>query len=102
LFAETIQRAQARREGAKKVIEGLVVATQSNDDAQTDELLKKLREGLRQFGEGRETFLNAFDQLLQPKQRAAILLQIVQRAKEAGKPVEQFVDDFIVAGGDSN
>ena len=84
------------------MLEGLAASTQSKDDAKSDELLKKLREGLRQVGEGREAFLDKFDQILQPNQRAVILLSVVQRAKDSGKPVEQLIDDLVSQGGDSN
>ena len=89
-----MQKVQARREAAKKVIEDLSTAAQAKDAATTEQSLQKLRGGLRQVGENREKFLDAFDQILQPEQRAAILLFIVQRAKETGKPLEQLIDDF--------
>lgn len=102
LFVNVVTRAQARREGAKKVIEGLAAARQAKDDAAADDLLKKLREGLRQVSEGREAFLNAFDEILTATQRAAILLCLVQRAKDSGKPVEQLIDDVLIETGSSN
>ena len=102
MFTDAVQKTKARRDGAKKVIEELAAASQSKDDAKTDELLKKLREGLRQLSEGRESFLNKFDQILQPSQRATILLTVVQRAKDSGKPVEQLIDDLVSQSGESN
>lgn len=101
LFTEIVQKAHGRREAAKKVIEELAAAKQANDTAKTEELLKKLREGLRQVSAGREGFLDAFDQILDANQRATILLTVVQQAKSSGKPVEQLIDDLLIQSADS-
>ena len=96
-----MEKVKGRREGAKKILEGLAAAKAANDDAQADALLKKLREGLREVGQGREGFLDAFDNILNPGQRATILLAIVQQAKDSGKPVEQLIDDLLRQTADS-
>ncbi|CAM4755265.1 unnamed protein product [Rotaria magnacalcarata] len=68
--------------------------TQKNDNATIEQLFGKLREGLLLAGQGRQGFLDEFDQILQPDQRARFLLHLVQPAKESGKPVEQLIDSF--------
>ena len=95
MLNEVVEKVKGRREGAKKILEGLAAAKAANDDAQADALLKKLREGLREVGAGREGFLDAFDTILSPNQRSTILLAIVQKAKDSGKPVEQLIDDLL-------
>jgi hypothetical protein len=62
----------------------------------------KLREGFRQAGEGRENFLDQFDQVLQPEQRARLVLYLVQRAKDSGKTVEQLIDTLLSQSGEDN
>ncbi|CAF4700285.1 unnamed protein product, partial [Rotaria magnacalcarata] len=57
-----------------------------NDNATIEQLFGKLREGLLLAGQGRQGFLDEFDQILQPDQRARFLLHLVQPAKESGKP----------------
>lgn len=86
-------KARARREGGKQLIEHLQKAVDGNDAAALDQLLGKLREGLRGAAEGREKFLDEFDQALQADQRARFLLYAVKQAKESGKTIEQFIDD---------
>lgn len=101
MLNEVVEKANNRRQGAKQVIEGLAAAKAANDGAQADELLKKLREGLRQVSAGREGFLDAFDTILDASQRATILLSIVQSAKESGKPVEQLIDDLLIKAAEN-
>lgn len=101
MLNEVVEKVSTRRQGAKKVIEGLAAAKAANDAAQADELLKKLREGLREVSAGREGFLDAFDTILDASQRATILLCVVQHAKESGKPVEQMIDDLLIQASEN-
>lgn len=102
LFNGAAEKVRARREAGKQVVEQLQKAVESNDTAAADQLLQKLREGLRQVGEGRERFLDEFDKVLQPEQRARVLLRVVQKAKESGKPVEQLIDNLLAQSGEDN
>ncbi len=94
-----VEKYHARREAGKQVLEQLQAAVQGNDSATAEQLLQKVREGFRQAGEGRERFLDQFDQVLQPEQRARVVLHLVKRARETGRPVEQFVDHLLAQGG---
>lgn len=99
-FAGAVERFSARREAGKQVIVGLQAAVEGNDGAKAEELLTKLREGFRQLSQGREKTLDDFDAILKPEQRARMLLFAVQKAKEAGRPVEQMIDSiFLDAAG---
>ena len=76
------------------MITQIQAAVESNDSAKADELLQKLRGGLRQMAEGREKALDEFDQILKPEQRARIVVSAVQQAKESGRPVEHIIDQL--------
>ena len=102
LFNGAVEKVRARRDAGKQVVEQLQKAVESNDSAAVEQLLQKLREGLRQAGEGREQFLNEFDKVLRPEQRARVLLRVVQKAKESGKPVEQLIDNLLAQSGEDN
>ncbi len=102
LLTGATEKFSVRREAGKQVIEQLQTAVQSNDNATTEQLLLKLREGFRQAGEGRENFLDQFDQVLQPEQRARLVLYLVQRAKDSGKTVEQLIDTLLSQSGEDN
>lgn len=62
----------------------------------------QLREGFRQVAQGRETFLDQFDQVLQPEQRARLFLSLAQQARDSGRTVEQLVDNLLTQGGQNN
>lgn len=91
-MTSAVERTAARRQAAKEVFEQLNTAVQGNDTAAAEQLLQKVREGVRQAAEARERFLDQFDQVLQPDQRARLVLALVQQAKTSGQAVEQFVD----------
>ena len=91
-MTSAVERTAARRQAAKEVFEQLNTAVQRNDTAAAEQLLQKVREGVRQAAEARERFLDQFDQVLQPDQRARLVLALVQQAKTSGQAVEQFVD----------
>lgn len=94
-MATAAEKTAARRDAARQVFEQLNTAVQGNDSAAAEQLLQKVREGVRQAGEARERFLDQFDKVLQPEQRARLVLALVQQAKAAGSPVEQFVDALL-------
>ncbi len=94
-----VERTAGRREAAKQVLGELQTAVQGGDSAQVSELLQKVREGFRQAAAARETFLDQFDNVLQPEQRAKLVLALVQQAQQSGKPVEQFVDALLAQAG---
>ncbi|CAF3635792.1 unnamed protein product [Rotaria socialis] len=73
-----------------------------NGNATIKQLFRKLREGLLLAEQGRQGFLDEFDQILQPNQRARFLLHLVQLAKESGEPVEQLIDSFLTQDGAIN
>ncbi|CAF1012569.1 unnamed protein product [Rotaria sp. Silwood1] len=101
LFNDAAERVRARRAAGKKLVEDVNKAVEANDNATTEQLLVKLREGLRQAGESRERFLDEFDKVLRAEQRGRFLLYVVQRAKESGKPVEQLIDSLLAQDGDN-
>lgn len=102
LLNTAVEKYRGRREAGKHAVEQLQTAVQGGDNATVEQVLKKFREGLSQAAEGREKFLDQFDQVLQPEQRAKLLLFLVQRAKETGKPIEQLVDNLLIQGGEDN
>ena len=95
-----VEKFHARREAGKQLIEQLQTAVQGNDSAAADQLLQKFRQGFRQHAEGREQFLDEIDKILQPEQRARIVLHLVQRAHETKKSLVQLVDHLLMHGGD--
>jgi len=88
-------KVQSRRDAAKQVLEQLQAAVENNQSAQTEELLQKLREGLRQAGQGREQFLDKLDQVLQPEQRARLVVHLAQQAHQQGKTLLELVDALL-------
>ena len=94
-----VERTGARREAAKQVLGQLQAAVQGGDNAQVTALLQQVREGFRQAAAAREKFLDEFDTVLQPEQRAKLVLALVQQAQQQGKPVEQFVDALLAQAG---
>ena len=92
MLTAAVERTAARRQAAREVFEKLAAAAQGNDGAAADELLKKVREGVRQAADARERFLDEFDKVLQPEQRARLVLALIQEAKQTGQAVEHFVD----------
>jgi uncharacterized membrane protein YvbJ len=97
-----VERTAARREAAKEVVENLQAAVQGGDNTEVGELLNRVRDGFRLAAAARETFLDQFDNVLQPEQRAKLLLSLVQQAQQSGKPVEQFVDALLAQAGGNN
>ena len=79
-----LNEVNARREAGKEVMTQLQAAVENNDSAKAEELLQKVRGGLRQLSEGRESALDEFDKILKPEQRARIVVYAVQQAKESG------------------
>ncbi len=97
-----VERTAARRDAATQVLQQLQAAVQGGNNATVAELLNKVREGFRQAAEARERFLDQFDTVLQPEQRARLVLALVQQAQQSGKPVEQFVDALLAQAGGNN
>ena len=101
LIKGTIENISSRRDEGRKLAEKLDMAVRDNDQGAIRGLLKHLREGLYHTGESRERFLDEFDKILQPDQRARVFLYLFKRAKDANKPVEQIIDGIIMHGDDS-
>lgn len=99
MLTSAVERTAARRQAGREVFEQLNTAVQGGDNAAAEQLLQKVREGVRQAAEARERFLDQFDQVLQADQRARLVLALVQQAKTSGQAVEQFVDALF---GDSS
>jgi len=102
LLNVTAQKVRARRQSGKQVVEQLQQAVENNNDAQTEELLQKVRDGLRQAADGREKLLDQVDQVLQPQQRARLLVNLVQQAKDTNTAVEVLVQNLLVQTSEEN
>ncbi len=96
------ERTAVRREAAKQVVGQLQAAVQGGNNANVEVLLNQVREGFRLAAAAREAFLDQFDAVLQPEQRARLLLSLVQQAQQSGQPVEQFVDALLAQAGGNN
>ncbi|CAF1561725.1 unnamed protein product [Didymodactylos carnosus] len=94
-FVECSDKLKQRKEGGRKVIGELKTAVDGGDDTATEGNLQKLREGLRQHDQGREKALDEFDKILNPIQRARIVLFSVEEAKTKGQMVSYLLDSLL-------
>ncbi|CAF1049160.1 unnamed protein product [Rotaria sordida] len=100
-FRGACERLNARRQAGREVLAQMQTAVDAKDSAKAEELLQRLREGFRKLSEAREKALDEFDRLLQPEQRARIVLCAVQQAKESGRSLENVIDNLLHTGDSS-
>ena len=91
MLATVVEKIGARRAAGQQITEQLQAALHGGDAAAVEPLLKEVRQNLSQAAQGREQLLDKLDQVLQPGQRAKLLLTFVQQAQAAGQPVEQYL-----------
>jgi len=91
-FGNVYAHIQTRRADLKKKVHDLSLAA---DDKAKAAILTSIRVALRDADKGREKSLDEFDTILNPAQRASILLYVAKVAHEKKKEIDNLFDILV-------